>query len=78
MISLTVIGLLLPLAASQEPAADPDGQAIYTQSCALCHGDAGSSFVAESTGCLATSGPLLGEGQGCSLRIFTRLDQVAR
>jgi cytochrome c553 len=41
MISLTVIGLLLPLAASQEPAADPDGQAIYTQSCALCHGEKG-------------------------------------
>ncbi|MGY8759431.1 MAG: c-type cytochrome, partial [Planctomycetota bacterium] len=41
MISLTVMGLLLPLAASQEPTADPDGQAIYTQSCALCHGEKG-------------------------------------
>jgi hypothetical protein len=41
MILLTVITLVLPLAASQEPVAELDGKVIYTQSCALCHGEKG-------------------------------------
>lgn len=40
MIFLTAMGVLF-LAASQQPALPPDGQAIYTQSCTLCHGEKG-------------------------------------